>query len=553
MTSINTNVAAYFAQSNLRSAQADSTNSIGRLSSGNRIIRAADDVAGLSVGTVLATSVNTLRTAFTNTQQANSLLQVADGGLDNVTQLLQRQKALSVQATAGTLSADERSFLNQEFQALTSEIDRLVENTKFNQVTLLDGSIFDDANLKTNTITIAGTGGANEFNGTVAELKTGVVANDIDALVDAINPAAPTTSGFQTNDVTDNAAFVGDIYGDGARFDVEYLSANNVQVQIEVGTITYTGAFNTAAAAPAVNLIGVDSRTGLNEGSFSLNLTTQAVDDINDAQNYEDRLNNVLSRVSFFQERDVESTGSGLLDASTAVTRLSDYENARVTDVRVTAADGTNAGIIEIDMGGRTYVNNAIILAAGTVAAGEFLLTEDNVATSNNRIGFTVGNAITAGDAINTQANALRLENDLKAFFRVGTGDTALNFQTGATAADSIAVQVKSVDSESLGLEGLDILTVENANAAGAAIDAAINTVTAVRADVGALQSRFDFAGANLQTSIQNVDAARGTFLDADISEESSDFAQSQVLLQASISVLAQANLLPQNLLKLIG
>jgi flagellin len=77
--------------------------------------------------------------------------------------------------------------------------------------------------------------------------------------------------------------------------------------------------------------------------------------------------------------------------------------------------------------------------------------------------------------------------------------------------------------------------------------------VTALRADVGSLQSRFNYAANNLQTSIQNQDASRATYLDADISEESTNFSSAQVLMQASISVLAQANQMPQNLLKLIG
>ena len=84
-------------------------------------------------------------------------------------------------------------------------------------------------------------------------------------------------------------------------------------------------------------------------------------------------------------------------------------------------------------------------------------------------------------------------------------------------------------------------------------IDAAIDAVTSVRADVGALQSRFDFAAANVESSIQNQDAARGVLLDTDVAAESTAYATSQVQLQAGIAVLAQANLLPQNLLKLIG
>ena len=140
-TSINTNISAYFSQNNLRSASADAQSSIARLSSGNAIIRAADDVAGLSIGTILRTDVSTLRTALTNTSQASSLIQVADGAIERLGEILQRQKALAVQGNADTLSNTERGYLDQEFQALTAEYDRIVSTTEFNGTILLSGNL----------------------------------------------------------------------------------------------------------------------------------------------------------------------------------------------------------------------------------------------------------------------------------------------------------------------------------------------------------------------------------------------------------------------------
>ena len=99
----------------------------------------------------------------------------------------------------------------------------------------------------------------------------------------------------------------------------------------------------------------------------------------------------------------------------------------------------------------------------------------------------------------------------------------------------------------------LNVLTAESAAIAVAAIDVAIENVTAVRAEVGATQSRFNFASANIESSIQNQDAARGTLLDTDIANESTQYSIAQVKLQAGISVLAQANQQLQSLLKLIG
>ncbi len=159
LNSINTNIAAYSAQSNINKASNQASSSIARLSSGERIVRAADDVAALSVGTSLRTNVTTLRQALVNTSQGSSLLQVADGALAQITDILQRQKAIAVQAGAGSLSDSERGFLNQEFQNLTLEIDRLAGQTNFNGVSLLDGSLSERVDVTDNkTAATQGTG-----------------------------------------------------------------------------------------------------------------------------------------------------------------------------------------------------------------------------------------------------------------------------------------------------------------------------------------------------------------------------------------------------------
>lgn len=151
MVGIISNNAALSAQANLKKASEQSQLSISRLSSGNRIIRASDDVAGLAVGTVLRTNVSTLKTALTSASQASTLLQIADGGLQNVGEILQRQKSLAVSANSGTLSDNERAFLNEEFQNLTKEINRLTESTNFNGIKLLNGSISGNAGVTTAT------------------------------------------------------------------------------------------------------------------------------------------------------------------------------------------------------------------------------------------------------------------------------------------------------------------------------------------------------------------------------------------------------------------
>ena len=125
LNSINTNIAAYYAQMNISRASGASSNSVARLSSGNRIVQAKDDVAAMAAGTSLLTNVNVLRRAIINTSQGTSLLQVADGALAQISDILQRQKAIAIQAGSGSMGATERGFLDQEFQLYLLKIRNL--------------------------------------------------------------------------------------------------------------------------------------------------------------------------------------------------------------------------------------------------------------------------------------------------------------------------------------------------------------------------------------------------------------------------------------------
>ncbi|TAE32732.1 MAG: hypothetical protein EAY65_06595 [Alphaproteobacteria bacterium] len=151
LNSINTNIAAMAAQGNIRIASNNASSSIARLSSGSRLVRASDDVASMSVGTSLRTQVSTLKTVLMNTAQGSSMLEVANGAIGQITDILVRQKELTVQAGSGSISNTERAFLNQEFSHLTAEIDRLVTSTNFNGVSLLNGALSKSVAAVTNT------------------------------------------------------------------------------------------------------------------------------------------------------------------------------------------------------------------------------------------------------------------------------------------------------------------------------------------------------------------------------------------------------------------
>jgi flagellin len=123
---------------NLNSSQESST--LSKLASGSRIVRASDDAAGLAIGTRIKSDVTSLGAAATNSSQAQSILQIADGGLARIGDILQRMKALAVQADSGTVTATERSYISSEFTELQSEIDTIASATRYNNQSLLDSN-----------------------------------------------------------------------------------------------------------------------------------------------------------------------------------------------------------------------------------------------------------------------------------------------------------------------------------------------------------------------------------------------------------------------------
>ena len=142
---INTNVSSLNAQRNLGQTRGAQQKVLEQLSSGNRINRAGDDAAGLAISENLKAQIRGLSQAERNAQDGVSLVQIAEGGLSEISNILIRLRELSVQAASDTIGPTERKFLNVEFEQLLSEIDRLANSTEFNRVPLLNGtgSVFD--------------------------------------------------------------------------------------------------------------------------------------------------------------------------------------------------------------------------------------------------------------------------------------------------------------------------------------------------------------------------------------------------------------------------
>ncbi|MES2984041.1 MAG: flagellin [Pseudomonadota bacterium] len=565
VSSIISNIAAFSAQGNIAAASGKAAASIARLSSGNRLNKASDDVAGLATGTSLRTQVTTLRTALANASQGTSLLQVADGALSQIVDILQRQKAIAVQAGSGSLTDANRSLLNQEFQNLVSEVDRISSSANFNGVNLLAGGL-GAKTIQVATDALAGTSivaapGQNATGGAAVVSTTAVQAFDIDA---GTSRAGTGSAGFLS--FTDslgtalaNAAFDnldGSLYGQFSKFEF----SNVTYGATGVGAATLTATINGVEFSG--NVVSNGAATAiLQHGTSYIKLALGAVA-LTDAGTQSLAVNNitnlfsttVITRTSTIQGVNFEGTVlDGAIGSATngnASIRLFTNGQADITNFQYIAGTAADANTLTVQVNGKTFtasgVKDNITAAQGAI---QFLGAGRGEVLSINLTGF-----LPAAGIVNIRTSLTDREAFVSAlnvgFAQAGSG---LNFSIGSQKTDAIRVQFGSASTSAIyGGQTLDVSSAATAANASSVLDSAITTVVSLRATVGALQSRFNFASNAIQSSIENQDAARGALLDTDVSSESTAFSSAQVQLQAGIAVLAQANQLPQNLLKLI-
>jgi flagellin len=203
--SVRTNITSLTAQSNLSRTSGDLAKSISRLSSGLRIESAADDAAGLAISEDFKADIRSLNQARRNANDGVSMIQTADGALKEVGGLLTRMRELSVQARNGTVNTTQRGYLDDEFGQLRSEMDRIVNTTEFNGVSLLDGDQASGLEFQVGTgttsddvltISIATSSASALGLGSLALTSTSGADAAIDALDDAIEDISSRRAGL---------------------------------------------------------------------------------------------------------------------------------------------------------------------------------------------------------------------------------------------------------------------------------------------------------------------------------------------------------------------
>jgi flagellin len=478
----------------LAKADTAASASLAKLSAGTRVLGAKDDAASLAIGSRLNAEVQAQKQAKVNAGQATSMLQIADGAMSKVNDILVRMKTLAVQAGSGQLSDTERGMLDTEYQALTSEIDRIAKDTEFNGTSLVNGSSTTTATLNTlagSSIQAADGFATIKFDNGIGD---SMVTFAYDATTDVLTLTNRTTGESQGVAIGDTA--IGTNETQTVNFDelgvvVELNSAFSKSVSIA-----------TAAATFVTNAVG---QTGvINATSINIVHGVNAASEADGA---------ILAKVT---------GGAVTINAATA---------------------GTSAMAVD------GFSNDSVDLA--TTGSKSIVLT--NSASESITLNFNVTTLLASTTGNSTMSIANILPNSV--FGTEGTSDTTsftFKLGTGTTAnVDEVTIAVGAVSTESLGIEGGDILTKAHADIASVAVSAAIDRLSNARAGVGAAQNRLEFASDNLASTIENTEAARSSLLDLDVASEMTMFTAKQVLVQSGVAMLAQANQMPQNLLKL--
>jgi flagellin len=513
---LNTNIASLNAQNNLSGSQAQLSQSLQRLSSGLRINSASDDAAGLAISQQFTTQINGTNQAISNANDAVSEAQTTAGALNTIVNNLQSIRTLAVESANGSNSASDRAALNNQVQQQVAEISQIAQQTTFNGLNVLNG---------TSGTTVYQVG-ANVGDTIAVSLGQGVAANQIGQYSTLTGTAVPTgtqltstasvtlSNGTSTVTVGPSANFVGaNLPYQGA--DSAYAKAAAVNAAGLQG-LTATAATSVTDTAGFTQIVGATA--GTNTGA-TFAATTYGLT-INGTVVY--GAGNVVS---------------GTLTGSQVATQINLFSGS--TGVTASIGNGTTgpSGALILSNTDGSSINAVQTITLGAAGSGGA-----TAGTAGSGTGATVAVATTGagttsyGKVTLTDANPVVISDNGAA-----GGSAALGFVTGNATTLGTA-----------SLANQNVLTVAGANSTITSVDSALATVSAFQSQLGAIQNRFTAAVGNLQSTAQNLTQSRSTIQDADFAAETANLTKAQVLEQAGISVLAQANQQPQLILKLL-
>ena len=507
------NISAINANRQLQINDSSISKNLKRLSSGYRINSAADDAAGLAISEKMRAQINGLDQAENNAEDGISLVQTAEGGLNETTTILQRMNTLATESANGTYQdGTDRTNLQKEVTALKSEIDRISTSTNFNKINLLDGSLGGDSGTKV-VATFSGepTGAVNAIKDATAEVDTVTVSGDLSS-----------TAGTKFNAT------------------IDYLDTDGKKqsVTVQITNATAAADFAAADAADAIasklnendNIKDLFTVTGNNDGTITFTAKTAGTSE------------GQVTAVSIKGATDTTYTGS--VEVGQATKATDSYQT-----LHTASFDSTNSSANSFTIDGQRFA---------------FVKDESEAKNLDSDIAYVVTGGVPNGAAAASMASLIEQKTGLSASVTdtdiniygkaKSTTSDSLVFQIGSdnTSEQRVSLSIGDMSSQGLGISSISVKTQDDALAAISTIGDAINQVSGTRADLGALQNRLEHTVNNLSTTSENLTSAESRIRDVDMSSEMVSLTKNEILEQAATSMLSQANSLPQNVLSLL-
>ena len=494
MLSINSNISSLVAQENLNGSGSALSQAITRLSSGKRINSAADDAAGLAISTTLQTAINGLTQGVSNANDGVSMVQTASTGLSQITSSLQTIRQLANEAAGGSLSASNQAALQQEVTQQVAEVNRLASQTTYNGINLLNGTA---GNVSVQV-------GANVGQNITINLSQGVSAASLGGgAVQAGNTVGTITNLDLTSSGAANSAG-----GSGAITQINIL-ANGT------GGFTYTDQNNQAiSSSVASNLFTV---TGSANGIDSIALnTTSSTNGLT--------LDNELGAIGSFAAANTAAASGTVMGV--------------LSGLNINPATGSTASA------GTANVITSITVEAN--GSGGFAYVDQNGNALSSTAASSLFTAVSASSG-GTPTLAFKSGTD-----PVSTIYGAATSSPTTASATGTSLQQINFTNQPTSVAKVDVSTTAGANLAMETIDNALSTISNIQATLGAAQNRLTGISTSQQAESTDLSSAQSQITDADFAQETANLSKAQVLQQAGISVLSQANSLPQQVLKLL-
>ena len=467
-----------------------------KLSSGYKINRAADDAAGLSISEKMRKQIRGLTQASSNAQDGISTVQTAEGALNEVQDMLQRMNELAVKSANGTQSESDRSYIQNEIDQLTTEIDRVAETTKFNETYLLKGDRF----------------AAKEYSYAYAQYTA-------DAVATATMPtAADATAKVKIESVT---------------FDANASSADQNAVANAIKNSGLTVKVTKHWDATAGGGTGAAA-----DNTFSVSLNGDA------ASKY--KISAVKGSATDFDITTSDGTKVATVkvkdDGSDKAAQASDdgksVSSAAINATAVTGATKNGEAAKYYDKDGNGIAANSL--------KSYFQTAADGTITAK-------GDAPTVYDAVGL---ATTLDPTQVTSTRDITGALKLSLHVGAdaTSNNQITLSIDSMSAKGLGVNGLKVDGDNDKNALSAieTIKEAIQKVSTQRSTLGAVQNRLEHTINNLDNVVENTTSAESQIRDTDMATEMVKYSNNNILAQAGQAMLAQSNHSNQCVLSLL-